>query len=160
VKGLPLALLLLCLCACGSVARPGAPSPSPLSVADLRYRLVDTVGAPVACSLTQGPVVRTEDPADVARMVAALRAQDPAEFDAIVRHEHLNAGSLSPADNLRIPDQAGVPAAVNLTPRGARYAFAYEVAGPPTVEVTGTVDAAGSIAVTTRSPAPRRLCPL
>jgi len=160
VKGLPLALLLLCLCACGSVARPGAPSPSPLSVADLRYRLVDTVGAPVACSLTQGPVVRTEDPADVARMVAALRAQDPAEFDAIVRHEHLNAGSLSPADNLRILDQAGVLAAVKLTPRGARYAFAYEVAGPPTVEVTGTVDAAGSIAVTTRSPAPRRLCPL
>ena len=163
MKGLPLALLLLCLCACGSVARPGAssptPSPSPLSVADLRYRLVDTVGAPVACSLTQGPVVRTEDPADVARMVAALRAQDPAEFDAIVRHEHLNPASLSPADNLRVVDQAGVLAAVKLTPQGARYGFAYEVAGPPTVEVTGTIDAAGTISVARRAAAPRRLCP-
>ena len=164
MKGLPPALLLLCLCACGSVARPGAssptPAPSPLSVADLQYRLVDTVGAPVACSLSQGPVVRTEDPADVARMVAALRAQDPAEFDAIVRHEHLDAARMSPADNLRVVGQASVLDAVKLTAQGSGYGFAYELVGPPTVEVTGTIDAAGTINVTSRSPAPRRLCPL
>lgn len=167
MKGLPLALalLLLGLCACGSVARPGAatsPSaaPSPLSVADLRYRLVDRLGPPVSCDLTQGPVVRTEDPAAVAGMVAALRAQDPDEFDAIVRHEHLNAGSLSPADDQRIVGQESVLAAVKLTPNGAGYAFAYELAGPPAVEVTGTIQPTGAIDVASRTPGPRRLCPL
>jgi hypothetical protein len=159
------ALLLLGLCACGSVARPGAaPSPpasaSPLSVPDLQYRLVDTLGQPVYCDLSQGPVVRTEDPADVAGMVAALRTQNPAEFDAIVRHEHLNAGSLSPADDQRIVGQESVLAAVKLTPKGSGYAFAFEVAGPPAVEVTGTIQQAGAIDVASRTPGPRRLCPL
>jgi hypothetical protein len=165
VKGAVLALLLLCFCACGSVARPGsAPaasaSPTPQSEADLQYRLVDTLGAPVYCDMTQYPVARTEDPADVARMVAALRAQNPAELDAIVRHEHLNAAGLSPADNLRIVGQASVLSAVKLTPKGPAYGFAYELAGPPTVEVTGTIDAAGTIAVASRTPGPRRLCPI
>ena len=165
MKGPLLALLLACLCACGSVGRAASsqsasPPPSPRSAADLQYRLIDTLGAPVSCDLTQGPVVRTEDPADVARMVAALRARDPAEFDAIVRHEHLDPASLSPADDLRIAGQASVLSAVKLMPRGDAYGFAYELAGPPTVEVAGTIDAAGAISVASRTPAPRRLCPL
>jgi hypothetical protein len=93
-------------------------------------------------------------------MVAALRTQDPAEFDAIVRHEHLDAANLSPADNLRIVGQASVLDAVKLTPQGPGYGFAYELVGPPTVEVTGTIDALGTISVAKRAPAPRRLCPL
>jgi hypothetical protein len=167
VKNLVLALVLLSLSGCGSVTRMtgqagASPSPSPLSTADLKYRLVDEVGAPFTCgsSLGPGPVVRSEDPADVARMVGALRAQDPAEFDAIVRHEHLDGARLSPADNLRIVGQASVLDAVVLTAQGSRYGFSYELAGPPTVEVTGTIDAAGTIDVASRHPAPRRLCPL
>src|SRR5215469_3300839 len=104
VKSLALALALLALCGCGSVSRltgqaggSPSPTPSPLSAADLKYRLIDKVGAPFTCDSTPGPAVRGEDPADVARRVAALRAQDPAEFDAIVRREHLDAANLSPA---------------------------------------------------------------
>lgn len=165
VKNLVPAVLLLCVCACGSVTRlassPAATaSPSPLATADLRYRLIDTVGAPFTCAPSQGPVVRTEDPADVANMVTALRAQDPAEFDAIVRHEHLDAAHLSAADDLRVVSQAGALDAVKLTQQGSGYNFAYELVGPPTVEVTGTIDAAGTINVARRAPAPRRLCPL
>jgi hypothetical protein len=163
MKGLAPALTLLVLlglCACGSVARPGAAAPSPLSPADLQYRLVDRVGSPLFCDPSQGPVLRSEDPADVARRVAALRAQSPDEFAAIVRHEHLNAASLSPADEQRVLDEAGRLDAVKLTPRGSGYAFAYELVGPPTVEVTGTISSAGAISVASRQPAPRRLCPL
>jgi hypothetical protein len=165
VKALILAALLLCICACGSVSRLGAgpsPSPSPtaLSRADLRYRLVDRVGAPFACSRTQGPIVRTEDPSEVVQMVAALRSQDPEEFDAIVRHEHLNATNLSPTDDQRVLDQASLLAAVQLTPRASAYDFSYELAGPPAVEVTGTISAAGDISVARRAPAQRHLCPL
>lgn len=165
MRNLAPALLLLCICACGSVTRLGSspaatPTPSPLSTADLRYRLIDTVGAPFTCGPNQGPVVRTEDPADVANMVAALRTRDPAEFDAIVRHEHLDAAGLSPADQLRIVGQASLLDAVKLTQQGSGYAFAYQLVGPPSVEVTGTIDAAGAIDVAKRAPAPRRLCPL
>ena len=156
---------LLWLCACGSVGRIGDPpaassSPAALTQAELQYRVIEKVGAPVACDRTQGPILRTDDPADVARMVAALRAQNPDEFDAIVRHEHLNANSLSAADNLRVLGQSSVLAAVPLTPKGAVYGFAYQVAGPPSSEVAGTVDAAGAVTVASRSPAPRRPCPL
>jgi hypothetical protein len=167
VKKLVLALALLGLCGCGSVARltgqAGAspsPIPSPLSTADLKYRLVATVGTPFTCGLTQGPAVRVEDAAEIANMVAALRAQDPAEFDAIVRHEHLDATRLSPADNLRVAEQANMLDAVVLTAQGSGYGFSYELVGPPTAEVTGTVDAAGTVDVASKRPAPRRLCPL
>jgi hypothetical protein len=167
VRNLALALVLLALCGCGSVTRltgqaGASPSPtaSPLSTADLKYRLIDTVGAPFTCGPTAVPVVRTQDPADVARMVSALRAQDPAEFGAIVRHEHLNAANLSPADNLRVVGQASVLDAVKLTAQGSGYTFGYELVGPPTAEVTGTIDAAGAIDVSHRTPAPRRLCPI
>ena len=160
-------VLLLGLCACGSVSRPGVASgppsvsPTPLSAADLRYRLIATVGAPVYCDMTQGPVVRTEDPADAARMVAALRAQDPATFDAIVRHEHLQASNLSPADDLRVLGQASMLAAVALTPQGVRYHFAYQVAGPQRAEVAGTIGPDGKVTVASRdTSAPPRLCPL
>jgi len=159
-------VLLFGLCACGSVGRAGAvsgppsPSPSPLSAADLQYRLIDRVGAPVYCDMTQGPALRTEDPADAARMVAALRAQDPAAFDAIVRHEHLDASSLSPADDLRVLGQASMLAAVTLTPQGTGYHFAYEVARPRPAEVMGTIGPDGAVTVASRdTSAPPRLCP-
>ena len=177
--------MLLAICACGSVSRPGSPagaqptasgiqpaasstapqlavSPAggPLSEADLEYRLIDSLGAPVYCDRSLYPVARSEDPIDAAAAVAALRSQNPAEFDAIVRHEHLNADSLSTADDLRILGQASELAAVPLTPRGTRYDFGYEVVGPPPAEVTGTIDRKGVINLVSRTAAPHRQCPI
>lgn len=153
-------LLLVALCGCGSVGRPGVQAGTTLSAPELQYRLIDGLGAPVFCDPLQYPVARTEDPIEVARMVSDLRAQHPAEFDAIVRHEHLDAASLSPADNLRVVEQASELAAVPLTIQGGNYGFRYEVIGPPTAEVTGTIDPNGAIHVTSRTPAPRRPCPI
>lgn len=164
-------LLLVGLCACGSIGRAGtgagvgpsaspAPTSSPLSEAELQYLLVDSVGAPVYCDPRMYPLARNEDPAEVARGVAALRSQSPVEFAAIVRHEHLNAANLSPEDNLRIITQAAVLSAVPLTAQGTAHGFAYEVVGPPTAEVTGTIDDRGVIKVASRAAAPRRPCPI
>jgi hypothetical protein len=154
--------LLLIVCACGSVARPGAAATSsvPLSQADLRYRLADQVGAPLYCNPSQGPIVSGDDPTLAANRVAALRAQDPSEFDAIVRHEHLDAASLSQADDQRVLAQASMLSAVQLTPQGSAYAFAYVLANSPPTEVTGTITAAGAISVARRTPGSPRLCPL
>jgi hypothetical protein len=157
-------VLILGLCACGSVGRvAGAPSPPPappLSRADLQYRLVDTLGAPVYCDQSMTPIVRGDDPAVAANRVAALRAQDPDELDAIVRHEHLDAASLSAADDVHILSQASLLAAVPLSAQGPLYSFAYEIAGAPPVEVRGTIDHRGGVTVTSRTAGGRRLCPL
>jgi hypothetical protein len=156
-------VLLLSVCACGSVGRAGQPAataPPPLTQYDLRYRLIDGIGAPVFCDPYQYPVARPVDPAEVARTVADLRAQHADEFDAIVAHEHLDAAALSPSDNLRIAGQVGALAAVPLAAQGGVYAFHYQVVGPPTAEVTGTIDPRGTIQVGSRTPAPRRQCPI
>jgi len=164
MKGLALVLLLV-VCGCGAAGRPGArastsPSGAPLSRAELQYRLVDMVGAPVYCDPSQYPVARVQTSTDVANAVAALRAQSPAEFDAIVRHEHLDAANLTAADNLHILGQSALLNAVPLTPDGGRYRFAYEMVGPPTANVTGTIDSAGVIGLASHQPAPRRPCPV
>jgi hypothetical protein len=127
---------------------------------ELQYRLVDGVGAPVLCAPLQYPVARTQDPADVAPMVADLRAQHADEYSAIVLHEHLDPANLSPSDNLRILGQESELAAVPLTAEGGQYGFRYEVVGPPTAEVSGTIDPDGSIHLANRTPAPRRTCPI
>jgi hypothetical protein len=157
-----LTALLLGVCACGSVARPGAAASAspPLSPPDLQYRLVDEVGTPLYCNPSQGPIVSSEDPTLTAHMVAALRAQNPTEFDAIVRHENLNAASLSQADDQRVLSQAGMLSAVQLQPQGSAYRFALVVAASPPVEVTGTITATGDISVAKRTPAAPHLCPL
>src|SRR5437660_11545967 len=125
-----LALALLVLCSCGPGSHASVPSPeltsiSPtsgarLSSTELQYRRVDGLGAPFHCDPSLYPVARTEDPA-AAGEVAALRSQDPDRFDAIVRHEHLNAASLSAADDLHVMRQARELAAVPLTADGPRY---------------------------------------
>ena len=160
-------LLLFSVCACGSVGRVGAPgasggspSSSPLTQTDLQYRVIDRLGAPVFCDPMKYPVAREPDPAVVARMVADLRAQHADEFDAIVRHEHLGSSSLSAADDLRILSQASALAAIPLTARGGIYAFDYQVVGPPTAQVTGTVDPAGAVTLASSRPAPGHLCPI
>ncbi len=157
--------LLLLLCACGSVGRPiGAgvsPQPSSqLSETDLKYRLIDGLGAPVYCDPSEYPVARVEDPAAVAQQVAALRSQNPSEFDAIIRHEHLDPANLSPADNLRIRRQGSALAAVPLTAEGSIYRFQYEVVGPPSAQLMGTVDRQGMVKVDSRTLAPRHQCPI
>ena len=71
----------MCLTGCGSVKYDGGTQP--LTTPELKYRLIDTIGRPLFCG---PPLVRMPSDDEAAQEVAALRAQDPATFDAIVRH--------------------------------------------------------------------------
>jgi hypothetical protein len=135
-------LALAVLCACGTVTRPGPARP--LSVPELKYRLEDGVGRPLVCG---PPVVRVLPPAEAASQVAALRARDPATFDAIVRHERLDPANLSADDDRHVLQQAQLLGALDLRPDGSLLRFDFLAARPAPRHVAGTIDQVGTIAL-------------
>jgi hypothetical protein len=147
VRRLIVALVLLSLTACGSVKYGGGTQP--LTAPELKYRLIDTIGAPLFCG---PPVVRMPSDGEAAQEVAALRSQDPDTFDAIVRHEKLDAAHLTANDERRILEQADVLQALRLTPEGQLFRFDY-IAGRPSPEhVVGTIDSHGAISLESHDP--------
>jgi hypothetical protein len=158
VRRLIVALLMLVLTACGSVKYDGVTQP--LTTPELKYRLIDTIGAPRFCG---PPVVRMPSDDEAAQEVAALRSQDPATFDAIVRHEKLDAAHLTANDDRRILDQAQVLQALRLQPEGQLFRFDYIAARPSPEHVVGTIDDHGTITLESHDPTPfpgRYGCPI
>jgi hypothetical protein len=142
VRRLIVALVLLSLTACGSVKYGGGTQP--LTTPELKYRLIDTIGAPLFCG---PPVVRMPSDGEAGQEVAALRTQDPDTFAAIVRHEKLDAAHLTANDERRVLEQADVLRALRLTPEGQLFRFDY-IAGRPSPEhVVGTIDSHGAISL-------------
>jgi Hint domain len=151
-------LVLLSLTACGSVKYGGGTQA--LTTPELKYRLVDTIGPPRFCG---PPVVRMPDDTEATQEAAALRSQDPATFDAIVRHEKLDAAHLTAADDRRILQQAQLLAALQLQAEGQHFRFDYIAARPSPEHVVGTIDAQGAISLESHDPTPfpgRYGCPI
>jgi len=151
-------MLVLALTACGSV-KYGGVSQS-LTTPDLKYRLIDTIGAPLFCG---PPVVRMPSDDEASQEVAALRSQDATSFDAIVHHEKLDAAHLTADDDRRIVQQVQVLQALPLQADGQVFRFDY-IAGRPSPEhVVGTIDDHGVISLESHDPTPfpgRGGCPI
>ena len=158
MRRLLIGMLMIALTACGSVKYSGANHP--LAEPDLKYRLIDTVGRPLFCG---PPVVRMPSDEEASQEVAALRSQDPATFDAIVRHEKLDAAQLTASDDRRIMEQAQMLAALQLQAEGPLSRFDY-IAGRPSPEhVVGTIDSHGAISLESHLATPfpgRGGCPI
>jgi len=147
VRRLIVALVLLSLTACGSVKYGGGTQA--LTTPELKYRLIDTIGAPLFCG---PPVVRMPSDGEAAQEVEALRSRDSDTFDAIVRHEKLDAAHLTANDERRILEQADVLQALGLTAEGQLFRFDY-IAGRPSPEhVVGTIDGHGTISLESHDP--------
>jgi hypothetical protein len=147
VRRLIVAVLLLALTACGSV-KYGGDRP-PLPAPDLKYRLIDTIGRPLFCG---PPVVRMPSDDEAANEVATLRSQDIATFEAIIRHEKLDAAHLTGDDERRIVEQSHLLGALLLQPDSRGFRFDY-VAGRPSPEhVVGTIDSHGTISLESHDP--------
>ncbi len=140
-------MLVLALTACGSVKYGGVSQP--LTTPDLKYRLIDTIGAPLFCG---PPVVRMPSDDEASQEVAALRSQDATSFDAIVHHEKLDAAHLTADDDRRIVQQVQVLQALPLQADGQLFRFDY-IAGRPSPEhVVGTIDDHGVISLESHDP--------
>ena len=149
MRRLIVAFLLLTLTACGSVNYGGGTQA--LTTPDLKYRLIDTIGRPLFCG---PPVVRMPLDGEAAQEVAALRSQDPASFDAIIRHEKLDATHLSANDDRRILEQAQLLQALRLQADGQLFRFDYTAARPSPEHVVGTIDSRGAISLESHDPTP------
>ncbi len=147
MRRLTVAILVLALTACGSVKYGGVSQP--LTTPDLKYRLIDTIGAPLFCG---PPVVRMPSDDEASQEVAALRSQDATSFDAIVHHEKLDAAHLTADDDRRIVQQVQVLQALPLQADGQLLRFDY-IAGRPSPEhVVGTIDDHGVISLESHDP--------
>lgn len=147
VRRLIVALVVLSLTACGSVKYDG--TTQLLTTPALKYRLIDKIGAPLFCG---PPVVRVLSDGEAAQEVAALRSQDPDTFDAIVRHEKLDAAHLTGNDERRILEQRDVLQALRLTPEGQLFRFDYLTGRPSPEHVVGTIDGHGAISLESHDP--------
>jgi hypothetical protein len=148
MRGLALAALLL-MAACG--AGPGGHAA--LSLPDLKFAVIDSVGRPIFCDPDSYPVGRPEEP-NAIKLYPQIRA-DESLYAAIVRHEHLppaNFGDLDDAQKLILYRAYKLLNAIELNASGGDYTFKYTIHTDRYELVDGVVGTDGAISVTGRSP--------
>jgi len=140
-----------------------ATSGTPLTSAELKYRLIDEFGPVQFC----GPPVGTSSAAAKADAVAAFPdiQKDHEAFDAIVRHEQLaNVTDFTAEQKLVVYNDYQRLRAITLDTVGAKQHFALlfpDKTDPKrTVFIEGTVDQFGAIQVSTQEGRGALNCPI
>jgi hypothetical protein len=155
------ALALLATVACGS-ASPKPVTGTPQTVPELKFAVMDSVGAPVYCDPDFYPIVREGgEQQNAIAMYSTIKA-DTETYAAIAAHEHLPAGDLTDAQKLTVYRAWKLLRAVALTQSGSDYAFEYRVQPSPTVYqlVSGTVRQDGKVTISSRIASGRPPCPI
>jgi Hint domain len=147
----------------GCEAQYPASSGTPLSTAELKYRLIDQFGPVQFC----GPPVGKSSEAAKADAVAAFPdiQKDREAFSAIVRHAQLaNVNEFTADQKLVVYNEYQRLQAITLDPVGARQHFALLFADQSdpkrTVFIEGTMDPYGAIQVTKREGRGALNCPI
>lgn len=149
------------------LAACGTASPSPvgaqLSVYDLKFKVIDSVGVPVYCDPDIYPISR--DGGEVASATAEypkIRAQADL-YSAILAHEHLPAGDLTTPEQVTVYRANKLLNALSLAQSGNEYAFEYRATsqGQAPIElVKGSVRVDGTVTVASKTPSGRPNCPI
>jgi len=161
---LAVAIVLLAI-ACGSAGGTGGGTVgSPLTINQLKFRVMGAVGVPLFCDPDYYPIARQggeESNADT--YYPQIRA-DAELYSAIVAHEHLPAGELNEAQKLTLYRAFKNLRALVLTQNGDSYTFVIRVraqGAQTTVElVDGSVRIDGVVTVTSRKPSGMPPCPI
>jgi hypothetical protein len=147
--------------ACGSAA-PG-PIGTPLSLYQLKFRVIDSVGAPVYCDPDLYPIAREGgEQSNANSAYPTIRAQADL-YAVIVAHEHLPSGDLTDAQKLAVYRAYKVLKALTLTQSGNEYTFEFRARSPVqgAVElVKGNVRVDGVVTVTSRTQSGPPNCPI
>src|SRR5450631_2084017 len=156
------ALAMLALVACGS-ATP-APVGSPLSVDQLKFAVIDSVGVPVYCDPDSYPIARQGgEQANAIAQYPNIQA-DSTVYAAIVAHEHLPSGELTDGQKLALYRAWKLLRALTLTQSGSDYSFQYRVLSKTDTAsylmVAGAVRVDGVVTIGSRTPTGAPPCPI
>jgi hypothetical protein len=156
------ALAVLATFACGSAA--GTAVGSPLSVSQLKFKVLDAVGSPIYCDPDYYPIARLDgEKTNAIAKYPEIKA-DAELYSAIVAHENLPAGELTDDQKLVTYRAWKLLRALTLTQAGSDYSFSYRVlskgGAASYLMVTGTVRADGVVTVSSRTPTGAPMCPI
>jgi len=151
-------LLVVLAVACGSVT---APAGAPLTIDELKFKVIDAAGPPAFCDPDFYPIAREGgEQASAIAQYPQIRA-DAELYHAIVEHEHLPSGELDDAQKLTLYRAFKLLRALKLAPSGDGYGFAYTaVKGNGFVAVQGTVRLDGTVNIASSAPGARPNCPI
>ncbi len=154
-------LAVLFAIACGSVGP--APAGNPLTVDELKFKVMDAVGTPVFCDPDIYPIARQGgEQANAIANYAQIRAQADL-YAAIITHEHLPSGDLSDAQKLTLYRAFKLSRALTLTRNADGYAFGFRARSQSQGAIqlaTGTVTIDGVVTVTSRTASGPPPCPI
>lgn len=159
MKSLLAALTALAAIACGAVT--GGSIGAPLSTPELKFRVMDAVGTPAYCDPDYYPVARQGgEEANAIANYTQIRAQADI-YSAILAHEHLPSGDLTPAQKLKVYRAYKLLRALALNQNGNDFAFEYRAQTNTSIQlVKGTVRIDGVVTVTSRTPSGPPPCPI
>ena len=150
--------------ACGSSAPAPTPGGPPLTISQLKFRVLDSVGVPVYCDPDIYPIAR--DGGEQANAIAKYPEiqADKELYSAIIAHEHLSETDVSDLEKLVIYRTYKVLNAIVLTPAGDGYTFEVRVRSASGAAsyllISGTVRGDGVGTVSSRTPAGAPNCPI
>jgi hypothetical protein len=154
-------LAVLFAIACGSVGP--APVGNPLTVDELKFKVMDAVGTPVFCDPDVYPIARQEgEQTNAVANYPQIRAQADL-YAAIIAHEHLPSGDLNDAQKLTIYRAFKLSRALTLTRNGDDYAFDFRARSQSqgSIQLTaGTVRIDGVVTVTSKTASAPPPCPI
>jgi hypothetical protein len=155
-------VVLLVAVACGSAGSGGAVG-SPLSVDQLKFKVIDSVGVPVYCDPDFYPVARFGgEQANADKAYPQIKA-DTELYSAIVAHEHLPSGELSEDQKLTLYRAYKHLRALALSKTNDLYTFEIRVQAQGTGRVDlvdGSVRVDGVVTVTSRTASAMPPCPI
>ena len=150
--------------ACGSAAGGGAVVGTPLTIDQLKFKVMDTVGVPVFCDPDFYPIARLGgEQASADTYYPQIRANTEL-YAAIVAHENLPSGDLDEAQKLTVYRAFKRLRALVLTKGGDSYTFEIRVqtkGSNNAVELLdGSVRVDGVVTTSSRTPSGLPPCPI
>src|SRR5216684_4742720 len=164
MKGKLAAAIAFLAVACGSAAGGGAVVGSPLTVDQLKFKVMDGIGVPVFCDPDFYPVARIGgEQASADTYYPQIRAHSEL-YAAVVAHENLPSGDLDEAQKLTAYRAFKRLRALVLTKGGDSYTFEIRVqtkGSNNAVElVDGSVRVDGAVTIGSRTPSGLPPCPI
>jgi len=156
-------VIALIACACGSVGPGGGGIGSPLTLNQLKFKVIDAVGVPIFCDPDFYPIGRAGGEEASADTYYPQIRSDPELYAAIVAHEHMPSGDLNESQKLTLYRAFKHLRALVLTKNGDTYTFEMRVKGQGASAVDlvdGSVRVDGVVMITTRNPSAMPPCPI